>query len=203
MFSIGHRLILLKQRNPLLWLEEDEFNALATSQQIYWLIEAVYVCGQSYAFRKRLEQGAGWFDRMRNSIAVHLWHRRRSKGETDWALEVAKFRIYLNQGRLTTEYKHRREGFPFMPIAPSLDSKGRSLGAPYDALLVSFLMRDMHLTEEQAMEYPLALAETYYLTAHERDGGVRILNLVETAFEERCQQMQKELDEKAKEIVNG
>lgn len=198
-FSIGHRLILLRQRNPLLWMSEEEYNSLPTTQQIYWLIEAVYVCGQSYAFRKRLEQGAGTIDRLRNWMAVKAWHWRRRREKTDWALETANFRNYLNQGKLTTEYKHRREGFPFMPIAEALDSKGRSLGAPYDALLVSFLMREMRFTEAQAMEYPLALAEIYYLTSAERDGGVRVLNWFETQFEEKCQAMEKEMEARAKD----
>lgn len=176
----------------------EEFNFLPTTQQIFWLIEAVYVCGQSYAFRKRLEQGAGIFDRLRNWLAVKLWHRRRKKGETDWALEVANFRNYLNQGRLTTQYKERKEGFPFMPIAEALDAKGRSLGSPYDALLVSFLIREMRFTEAQAMEYPLALAEIYYLAAAERDGGVRVLNWFETQFEEKCQEMEKAMASKPK-----
>jgi hypothetical protein len=186
-FCIGHRLILLRQRNPLAWMPEAEFNLLPFATQVFWLLEAVYVCGQSYAHRKQLEQGAGVLDRFLNWFKVKAWHRRRRREDTDWALELANFRNYLNTARLITDYKGRRDGFPFMPIGSVPDSKGRSLGAPHDASLLQFLIRELRLTPTEAHEFPMALAEMHYLSWLEREGGIRILNAFETEFEEYCQ----------------
>jgi len=196
-FCIGHRIILLRQRNPLLWMPEAEFNLLPFATQVFWLLEAVYVCGQSYAHRKTLEQGAGPIDRLINWLKVKAWHRRRKRGETDWALELANFRNYLSSSRLITEFKSRREGFPFLPTVASPDAKGRPMGAPYDVSLVQFLMRELRLTSEEAHEYPLALAEIHYLSWMEREGGLRILNAFEMEFEDYC----REENEKAAKLA--
>jgi len=196
-FSIGHRLILVRQRNPLLWMPESEFNLLPFSNQVFWLLEAVYVCGQSYSHRKKLEQGAGIIDRFLNWVKVKAWHRRRKREETDWALELANFRNYLNSSRLITDFKSRREGFPFLPTIPSPDAKGRPLGAPFDACLLQFLIREFRLTPEEAHEYPLALAEAHYLSWLEREGGLRIMNAFDMEFEDYC----REENEKAAKLA--
>ena len=187
-FCIGHRLILLRQRNPLLWMPEAEFNLLPFANQVFYLLEAVYVCGQSYAHRIKLEQGAGIVDRFLNWLKVKAWHWRRKREETDWALELANFRNYLNSSRLITDFKSKREGFPFLPIVASPDAKGRPMGAPYDASLIQFLIREMRVEPKAAFEYPLALAEVNYLAWLEREGGLRILNAFEMEFEEYCRE---------------
>lgn len=189
-------------------MPEEEFNGLPFEKQVFWLLEAVYVCGQSFAHRKFLESEAGVLDRARNWFAVKLWHWRRRRSDPNWSAELADFRIYLNTSRLTTDYKNRREGYPFMPVGQVADSKGRALGAPYDAMLIQFLIRKMGKTEAEAMEYPLALAEAHYFTALERDGGIRVLNSFETQFEEKCIELEKtmpkeELAPKPKEGKNG
>lgn len=196
-FCIGHRLLLLRQRNPLLWMPEADFNLLPFANQVFYLLEAVYVCGQSYAHRIKLEKGAGIIDRFLNWLKVKAWHRRRKREETDWALELANFRNYLNSSRLITDFKGQREGFPFLPTVAAPDAKGRALGAPYDTSLVQFLIRELRLSAEQAFEYPLALAEVHYLTWLEREGGLRILNAFEMEFEEYC----REGNEKAAKLA--
>lgn len=169
-------------------MPEADFNLLPFSEQVFWLLEAVYACGQSYAHRKKLEQGAGIIDRFLNWVKVKAWHRRRKREETDWALELAHFRNYLNSSRLITDFNSQREGFPFLPITASPDAKGRALGAPYDVSLIQYLIREHRLTPEAAFEYPLALAEVNYLAWLEREGGLRILNAFEMEFEEYCRE---------------
>jgi len=167
-------------------MPESEFNLLPFANQVFHLLEAVYVCGQSYAHRKKLEQGAGPIDRLLNWIKVKAWHRRRKREETDWALELSNFRAYLNAARLVTDPKTKKDGQPFLPTASTPDAKGRALGTPYDASLLQFLIRELRVSEVDAYEYPLALAEIHYLSWLEREGAIRILNAFETEFEEYC-----------------
>ena len=184
-YSIGHRLILLRQRNPLIWAAEEDFNTLPCEQQIMWLIEACYTCAQSYAYRKKLESDPTRWLLFKNKRLVSKWAELRAHYTADtWVLEFAKFRNYLAQSKITTEFEHKRDGFPFMPVAPSKDADGRSLGAPYDATLIQFLIRSMHKTEAEALEYPLALAQAHFLAHLEREGALKILNGSEMDFRE-------------------
>lgn len=193
-FCIGHRLILLRQRNPLLWQPPADFNLLPFERQTFWLIEAIYTCAQSFAMRQRLEKAPGFsVARLRNRLAVWCWHRRRKRAKLNWPRETAKFQNYLASARIITEYKEKREGCPFMPTTAGPDAKGRALGAPCDAALIQFLCRELHMTEAAALEYPLGLAQAHYLTFLEREGNLRILNAFEMEFED----MTVELDLKA------
>lgn len=192
-FCIGHRLILLKQRNPFLWMEESDFNNIPFEKQCFWLIESVYTCAQSHAFRRRFESGSvGHIELWWHRRKVSSWHRRRKREcpkradsvKDYWAVEIAKFRNYLNLSRVIEDFNARREGFPFLPTNSMPNSDGRALGGPYDAALIQFLTDRLGVTEAQAFEYPLARAQIHYLTWLEREGNLRILNATEMEFRE-------------------
>ena len=194
-FCIGHRLILLRQRNPLLWQTEADFNLLPFARQNFWLVEAVYVCAQSFAGRQRLEKEPTRWALWQNRRLVRKWHRhiRRAEGGVRtgvpglayWALEAAKFRNYLAGARIITEFEERREGFPFMPVTGMPEADGRSLGGPTDAALLQFLVRELRLDLAAALEYPLGLAQAHYLSHLERTGNLRIMNADEMEFKEQ------------------
>jgi hypothetical protein len=61
------------------------------------------------------------------------------------------------------------------------------------------LIRELRLTQEEAHEYPLALAEVHYLSWLEREGGLRILNAFEMEFEEYCREGNEKLEKLAAE----
>ena len=176
-FSIGHRLILLRQRNPLIWMAEKDFNELPFMEQVRWLRAAVNVCS--------LPMFPNWRTRMAWRWRNYLAEIKRSWAPTDWALETAKFRIYLDSARIVTEFNARREGFPFLPTLPMPDASGRSLGGPYDAALLQFLISSgLCRTQNEALEYPLAMAQIHFMTWLEREGNLRIMNAFEMDFEE-------------------
>jgi hypothetical protein len=193
-FCIGHRLIFLKQRNPLLWQSEQDFNALPFDKQVFWLIESVYTCAQSYAYRKRLESGdASRLEIWWHNFKVSAWHRRWKRRKTDWPLEIAKFKNYLAASRVITDFKEKLEGFPFIPIQPNPDAKGRELGSPYDAALIQFLISSgLCPNEAAAFEYPLARARVHYLTHLEQEGNLRVMNAFEIEFEEESARLDLE-----------
>jgi len=176
-FSIGHRLILLRQRNPLVWMPEADYGQLGFEEQIKWLKAAVNVCSLPMFPNWRTRLQWHW----RNWRAERAWRRF---SPFDWALETAKFRIYIDQSRIITEFKDQREGFPFMPTLPMPDASGRSLGGPYDAALLQFLVREFRLDLREALQFPLAQAQIHFLTWLEREGNLRVMNAFETEFEE-------------------
>ena len=184
-FSIGHRLLLLRARNPLLWQEEAEFNQRPAEEQIAWLLEAVYVCAQSFAFRQKLEKEPTRWALWRNKRRVAKWHRLHAHYEVeDWVRELAKFRVYLASAKIISDFDDKRDGFPFMPVRAASNEAGRSLGAPYEGTLIQFLVREMKITEAAAYEYPLGLAQAHFLIYLEREGCLRILNAEELDFKE-------------------
>ena len=184
-FSIGHRLILLRQRNPLLWASEADFNSLPFEQQIMWLISAATVCS--------LPINPGFWTKLKHSFDVRCnrWIRRKFN-QADWALEIANFRNYLAASQIITRYEDRREGFPFMPTVSGTDSESRSLGGPYDATLIQFLVKIFRLTQSEAMQYPVGLAQSHFLVHLEREGGLKILNGEEMDFKDYSRQRDME-----------
>jgi len=122
--------------------------------------------------------------RFENWLAVRAWHKRRKRVKTDWNAEIEKFRSYLNSSKIIMDYADRKEGYPWMPTAPVDNDKGRSLGAPYDASLIQFLMRQMGMSESAALEYPMALAQVHFITFLEREGSLKVLNAEEVEFKD-------------------
>lgn len=201
-FGFGHRLLLLRQRNPLLWQSPDAFADLPFAEQTHWLIEAVYVCAQSFAYRQQLEKNPTRWMLIQNAWRVRAWHRRhRHYGVTDWMADIAKFRTYLAGARLQTDYQAHHEspesGQAFIPVTAATAEVGRSLGSPYDAVLIQFLIGKLRLSLAEAMEYPVALAHLHHLVHLEREGALKILNGQEIDFKDWCR-AQDEADAKLK-----
>lgn len=210
-YSIGHRLIFMRQRNPLVFGDEASFNSLPIETRIFWLIESVTICNQTYAHREQLEKSPTRpLLRQIERDASH-WRKERSRAQKEflkarpgtigpawtekptltgyWLLAVSEFRNYLNASRIRTEFKAEVPGGrppgPMLPCSPMPDAKGRSLGGPYEATLIQFLLsRRLCADEAATFEYPFALAEMHYLTHLEREGSIRIINAAEMQFEQ-------------------
>lgn len=220
-FTLGHRILLSRARNPLLGLDEAHFNALPMQRQIAALIEAAFTCAQSYAENRALESPhCPLFKRLRLTLQVKLWHwtRRRSEKRwqnqaTDtgepapgsyWSVEIAHFRNYLAASRINTDAEDLTSDIrsptsgPRMPCLgpekPVTDgSPTRRFGAPYDATLVQFLLQNgLCRSEAECMDYPFGLAEAHYLTHLEKEGCLRILNATEWTFADDCARLDHE-----------
>lgn len=196
----------MRQRNPLVFGDEAEFNNLPFETRIFWLIESVTICNQTYANRIQLEKEPTRKILKAQSKTSKAWRKLREKSQAQflvaarisdgkwpdlaawWAAEFAEFRNYLNSSRVVTDFKFKREPFPFLPCAPMPDAKGRSLGSPYEATLIQFLINARLCGGVgEVMEYPFALAEVHYLTHLEHEGAIKILNSDEIEFKEMCE----------------
>ena len=200
----------MHQRNPLVFGDEAEFNKLPDETRIFWLIESVTVCNQYYAFRQQLEKAPTWRMLRQFNRASKQWRKLREKSQAAylkqadnslsgwWAAETAEFRNYLSASRIITDFKSRRDPFPFLPCASVPDAKGRTFGAPYEAQLIQFLIRSLLCVDtEAAMEYPFALAEMHYLTYLEREGALQIMNYDDLAHKERMAKIDLDAARKA------
>ncbi len=196
----------MRQRNPLVFGDESEFNRLPNETKIFWLIESVSICNSTYASRMRLEKeptkamlkqldkDTKKFRKLREHAQAQFLKAARSDTTKTpdlfdwWALEIAQFRNYINSSRIITDLKFKREPFPFLPLGKVEDAKGRQCGGPHEATLIQFLINaNLVKNADEAMEYPFALAEMHYFIRLEREGSIKILNMEEIDFLEMCE----------------
>ncbi len=177
-FSIGHRLLLLQRRNPF-FFGENYFNALPNSEQQRAVKEAAWIC--SNTIERNESQPFLFF-----KVKLWLWQIRNE----NYPLAIAEMRNYLAIGGfISTDSNSSTPGALTMPLEPvASETPGRALGAPFEATLIQFLIKSLHKTEAEAMNYPFALAQFHYYTHCEREGGLQIVNHAEIAFSEYCRQ---------------
>ena len=192
-YSVGHRLLFLRQRNPLLWSAQADFDSLPFETQTAWLIEAVTVCNKSFAWRRQLENDETGEIEKKFKADSKKWADLREKDSAGdvtayWPAEIAKFRNYIASQTVITDIEHRRDPFPFLPCTSVPEATGRSLGSPYDASLIQFLVASrLCQNEAEAMEYPFGAAEMHYLTHLEHEGALRVMNNEEIQLREKME----------------
>lgn len=158
-YSIGHELILLKERNPLIVLNEVAFDLLPIPQQITAVIRAVLVCCQDYESSSQPHKWLklwGWRNRHSNYIdAAWLFRRYRADGST----------------------------FPPSPdkesdeIANGKDEGGRQLGGDIITRVLNFLCTKYRAFGYSSVyNFPFGMALHLYTCELEVEGRIRIEN---------------------------
>jgi hypothetical protein len=155
-YSIGHELILFKQRNPLLGSLE-EFKTLSSSDKKEAVIEALVIC-----YQRRLP---------------FFWMVKNRLSDFDAAAE--QFINYRRDGSLFPPSPESEADF----MCNGDKESGRNLGAPMLARLYNFTItlpdREIKLHGETAFDFPLGLAQFLYFSKLEEDGSLRIENFKE------------------------
>jgi hypothetical protein len=163
-YTLGHEILLLRQRNPLLLLAQSDFNALPEADQIFAIKRAALVCAQDWAANTGRQK---W-------IGLWGWLTRHA----DYPLAIAEFRNYLAVAR----------SFPPIPdqetyeIAAGLSrdemaDRGRELGAPLLAQVLNHIgAQRLPLGVATVYDVPFSLAVWLYFTHMEDAGRLRILN---------------------------
>lgn len=160
-YSLGHELLLLRSRNPLLCLPEAEFNELSLAEQIFAIRSAVAVCHQS------------WSDSQKPQRGIYLWSWLTR--HADYASEIAEFRNYLNAAHQFLP----RPSQTAVEASLGRQQKGRNLGAPFLAQLVNFIaprVRQFDVGVVSVWDFPFAIAHHLYFSQLESDGGMYIEN---------------------------
>ncbi len=171
-YSIGHELILVRERNPLL-APREHFNQLPIAEQIKAIVRAVQVCSRTWEQNKRPDR---W-------VKFWCWLIRRS----DFPLAIAEFRNY------------RDEGSTFPPIWEEPgdgEDKGRKLGSPHMARLLDY---SLQVCGPAAFDAPLGAMQWLYLSSCEAEGLINIANEHERQIKEEIEQHQADYDREQEE----
>lgn len=188
-YSIGHEVLLLNERNPLLLETAESFADLPMANRIFAVKRAALVCSQTWRenhARQRWLRLWGWVTR-----------------NADYSLAAIDMRNYMIAGRR-------------LPMPPSKhacdvlygkdDEKGRAMGSPLMAQLFNFVSKNMDrfaLTPATAWDAPLSLAGMLHFAELEADGRMRVENEAEEAERSALDKIEREIEaEKAEEVVD-
>ena len=177
-YTIGHELLLWKDKNPFVTYGPDSFHELPAEEQNEALVRAVYVCSQSWSENHFTPQT--FVDRWKFRRSFRRW--RRSFKKVEWTVEMALFRGWLTASN---------SEFPTRKI-PRPDSKEpyHLHGAPEMARLINYVSQ-FHAQliaahYRTAFDFPLAFARMLYLTEAETDGAVWVQNYYDWQQDERA-----------------
>ena len=150
-YSIGHELLLFRERNPLALYTPESFKELPMAVQIQSLLQAVCICERN------------WSDNQKPIKWLRLWAWLNRK--TDYLAEIEKFQAYRNAVG----------DFPTVRM-PKYGGKGdfHYFGAPEAARLVNYISQ-FHPCSEP-FDFPLGLARMLYSAHSESQGAIWIEN---------------------------
>lgn len=154
-YSLGHELCLIESGNPL-----TEFDLCPKRD----LLDAVLTCSQSWQ-----ENQCMVFDPL---IRLKLWIWKRRCARFSFALELARFIAYRNNGSLELP-----------PSELPRKESGRQLGSPFLLRLNQWLVLTLRLSEDHAWDYPYGLAKIRWAAYWEEEGGLDIYNQHEAQFD--------------------
>jgi hypothetical protein len=135
------------------------------------LILSVFICAQKQArARKNLKR---W--------STFLFLRF-------WGAFSGRFNLMLESGRFAAYLSHHLT----VPDARSAVTMTRTLRAPAHWRLLTMLMVDFAMTEQQAMEYPMLKTNCLWATEAERNGSIELDGGRLSQFWNQCQQLDRE-----------
>lgn len=168
-YAIGHELILLNSQlrlptpKPTQILTPTGWDRVRLYRAV---LEGVVICSQSWAENQR--PGA-W-----GTLKTWLWCRWVWKQDLDAAIDL--FREY------------REAGSSWPPSQPPSDAAGRTPGSPFLLRLHRFIMQDAQISEVEAWDYSLGLAQWRWSAYWEAQGRMEVLNEGETDFLAWCEE---------------
>jgi hypothetical protein len=161
-FSIGHEVLLLRGRNPLVILTGKQFNVFTPESQYKAIQDATLICHNSWLKNHRPQRGLGF-----------------------WKWRIRK----MDHGQALVDFANYRAAGSTFPRGPSKeavaalykdDEPGRFLGAPFLCRLYQFIIglpdREIRIHGKTAFDFPLGLATFLYMSKLEQDGGCKIEN---------------------------
>lgn len=166
-YSLGHEILLLQQRNPLVSGSAQDFAKLSFDDQRKALVRAVLVCSNDWKHNQK----------------PHKWMRiwRWMLRNVNWDMELVEFQNYLIAASAAfpgpdpeaADICAKTDGY-----TPQSEARGRAMGSPLISRLLHFVSRlDLEsFGVECIYDFPMALANLIYETALESDGAARIEN---------------------------
>lgn len=157
-YALGHELILLQQRNPLLFLTPDEFVKLPIEQRIASIMGAAIVCSLTWNKNQRKISGLrfwGWLNR-----------------NSDWPAAVSLFREYRSAGSTHPKLTEKE-----IDEIENGKNDGRMLGGDLMTRLTNYCVdRYQRFGFQTPFDFPFGLALHLYFTDLEIEGRIHIEN---------------------------
>ena len=176
-YALGHEILLVRQRNPLVILTGSQFTVFSEESQRRAVQNAVLVCYRTWAQNQRPEKN------------VRFWK---------WRVE----RMF-DHGQAIIDFLRYRAAGMTAPPAPTDhallvlsknkdDDSGRFLGGPFLARLYTFIARlpDREIRQfgETAFDFPMGFGTFLYKCHLEQKGCLQIENEQEAEVEKEYQQ---------------
>jgi hypothetical protein len=181
-YSLGHELLLLRERNPFLMQTPFGFSQLPMEQRIFALHRATWICSNTH--QQNEGESFVWFK------LKQLRFLRRKLTMDDYALAAAEFWNYLNAGRGTPRLSKRRQ--------KSGEEAGRPFGAPILPQLFQFVLTLPEIKGQKvnaAWDYPFSAAIWRYFVHLEMEGSIQIENADEEETRLKVEQFEREYAE--------
>lgn len=160
-YCLGHDILLTRLESSLVG-PEPTVNPTA-------LLIACLICSQAWeeAAKSLRSQWLGFF--------LRFWKWRL--GRVEWLSETVKFLNY------------RSEGLWMPEVNPP--AHGRTLNSPWQYRLAMSLMRDLHLSESEALNIPLTRAHAYYAAMGDVDGTMSLFGPKEEAMLSKIAELER------------
>lgn len=191
-YSLGHELLLLRERNPFLTVTPTEFSELPIQNRIFAIHRATWICANTH------EQNEG---ESFVGLKMRLLSWRRRKMDMDgYGLAIAEFWNYLNAGRATPRLSQRR--------IKSGEDTGRAFGAPLLPQLFQFVVglpeiqkiKSTRAMETAVWDYPFSVAIWRYFVKMEMEGSIQIENADELETRMKREQYLREYEAEQAEL---
>jgi hypothetical protein len=179
-YTIGHELLLIQTRNPLVCMDDESFNTLPADLQRASLRRAVLICSRD------------WEQHDKPQRFLRLWKWVCDKFCV-YELEIAHFRNYLAAAHTdfptptknADDIQASKSGYE-----PMSAMRGRGYGSPHLARLINFTMsRPSSILHppSSVFDTPYALISALYVVHLESEGACRVENAEEHREEQDWQ----------------
>jgi hypothetical protein len=204
-YSLGHEALLWRLHNPLLTLTWSQFNALSLQQQIHAVLDAVWICANTW----KQNQGEPF-----RRLKLKIW-RWRLEGD-NFPLGIAEFRNYLIAGR---KLPNGPTEHALNVLYPKDEVRGRAPGSALLAQFYSFACSPAMETQREEFgihlspslspknrrrgrisvwDMPYSMVGHLYFTAMEMEGNARIENDQEHEEQAELDRIEREIAEEKK-----
>ncbi len=176
-YTLGHEILLLKERNAAFLCPRDQFSDLPLEQQIFSIKRFALICSQTWEEnhgRQKWLNLWGWFTR-----------------KADYDLELLEIRNYLSAAHETLPAPNAEAD----EIENGKPEKGRAMGSPYLAQLMNFAAPRLHLFGVKSVfDVSFALCSALYFSQLESDGSFRIENHKEAETRQKLENIRAEYE---------
>lgn len=179
-YCLGHEILLTRLGSPFTSGQspESEAQSLKSDADLRAaLLLAALVCSQT------------WEDACRSLHSPLLGTFLRI-----WRLRLP-FRLKTLDARLRTDLirfvNYIRAGSWMPEINPPKPGRGRSLKSPWPFRLAVILMRELNLTESEALNLPMARAATYYAALGDLEGTVDLFGAEDQALLDKVAELER------------